>query len=114
MPSDAGRKTGSEARGLSPFEQQVEAVIRAIPTGSVLSYGQVAVRAGRPQGARAVARALRKIQGVPWWRVVRADRTLAPVVAEEQARLLAEEGVVVEGRRIVSLRTPPPHGSEPG
>jgi methylated-DNA-protein-cysteine methyltransferase related protein len=113
MSADAGGKTGSEARGLSPFEQQVEAVIHAIPAGSVLSYGQVAIRAGRPQGARAVARALRKIRGVPWWRVVRADRTLAPVVAEEQARLLTEEGVVVEGRRIVSLGPQLPHGTKP-
>jgi len=85
------------------FDERVAEVVGAIPRGAVLAYGQVAVRAGRPRGARAVARALRHLRGVPWWRVVRADRTLAEEVAAEQARLLRAEGVVIEGRRIVAL-----------
>lgn len=84
------------------FDRRVEAVVRSIPKGSVLSYGEVAVRVGRPQGARAVAGALRRLHGIPWWRVVRSDRSLAPAVAEDQARLLREEGVQVEAGRILS------------
>jgi methylated-DNA-protein-cysteine methyltransferase-like protein len=90
------------------FDERVAAAVRAIPRGVVLSYGEVAVRAGKPRAARAVARALRRLSGIPWWRVVRADRTLAPEVAEEQARHLAAEGLRIEGRRIVRAagRTP--------
>lgn len=96
------RKVGAVSRtpGELDFDERVAAAVRAIPRGMVLSYGEIAVRAGRPRGARAVARALRHLHGVPWWRVVRADRTLAPEVAEVQARHLAAEGVHVEGRRI--------------
>ena len=86
-------------RPLTPFEAAVAEAILAIPRGTA-SDGEVARRAGRPRGARAVAQALRRLQGIPWWRVVRADRTLAPEVAEEQARLLREEGLRIEGRRI--------------
>lgn len=84
------------------FDRRVEAVVRSIPKGSVLSYGEVATRVGRPRAARAVVGALRRLQGIPWWRVVRSDRSLAPAVAEDQARLLRQEGVRVEGGRILS------------
>ena len=53
----------------------------------------MALRAGKPRGARAVVRALHHLDDVPWWRVVRSDGTLAPQVAREQAQLLAQEGV---------------------
>ncbi|AKU93262.1 MGMT family protein [Vulgatibacter incomptus] len=84
------------------FDAAVAAVVRAIPRGQVLSYGQVAARAGNPKAARAVARSLGRSSGIPWWRVVRADRTLAGAVADPQARLLEAEGVRIEGRRIVA------------
>src|SRR5262252_1908330 len=90
----------SAPRALNDFERAVARVIRSIPRGSFLSYSQVALRAGKPGGARAVVRALHRIHNLPWWRVVRADRTLAPEVALEQARRLRQEGVSVTGRRI--------------
>lgn len=86
----------------SAFAQQVAAIVNAIPRGTTLSYGMVAALAGRPGGARAVVRALRTIEEVPWWRVVRADHTLAVEVASEQARRLRLEGVTVTGRRVHS------------
>src|SRR5919201_5623611 len=78
--------------GLRPFARAVRRIVRAIPRGRVLSYGEVALRAGRPGGARAVVRALHQLDDVPWWRVVRKGGTLAPLVAREQAQLLAAEG----------------------
>ncbi len=57
--------------------------------------------AGKPGGARAVARALHQLEGIPWWRVVRADGTLATPVAKRQAQKLAKEGVRVKGQRVV-------------
>ena len=90
----------STPRALNAFERAVAKVIRSIPRGSILAYSQVALRAGKPGGARAVVRALHHLRGVPWWRVVRADRTLAPEVAREQSRKLRQEGVLIIGRRI--------------
>jgi methylated-DNA-protein-cysteine methyltransferase-like protein len=82
----------SPRRSLGPFARAVRRIVRAIPRGRVLSYGEVALRAGRPGGARAVVRALHQLDDIPWWRVVRSDGTLAPEVAREQGQLLAAEG----------------------
>jgi methylated-DNA-protein-cysteine methyltransferase-like protein len=84
------------------FARTVARIVRGIPAGRVMSYGEVAIRAGKPGGARAVVRALHADGKIPWWRVVRADRTLAEAVAVEQARRLRAEGVAVTGRRIES------------
>jgi methylated-DNA-protein-cysteine methyltransferase-like protein len=81
-----------------PFTEAVRAAVRAIPRGQVRSYAQVALYAGRPGAARGVGRELKTLQNVPWWRVIRADRTLAPAVAHEQARRLGAEGVQVKRR----------------
>jgi methylated-DNA-protein-cysteine methyltransferase related protein len=94
-------RASRDAPDLSEFDRAVKRVVGAIPRGTVLAYGEVALLAGRPGGARAVVRALNRITGVPWWRVVRADRTLAPEVATRQAKHLRTEGLRVEGRRIV-------------
>lgn len=83
------------------FVAAVARIVRSIPAGEVLSYGDVAKRAGAPQGARAVARALSRTHGLPWWRVIRADGTLAEAVAAEQAHLLRAEGVRVADGRVV-------------
>ena len=88
---------------MSDFADAVAEVILAIPKGQTLSYGQVAVRAGRPGAPRAVVRCLRTLDvpNLPWWRVHRSDGTLAEQVAVEQARRLRKEGVEVVGRRVV-------------
>lgn len=92
---------------MTPFEQTVGQVVKAIPRGQTLSYGQVALFANRPGAARAVVRALHALKGIPWWRVIRSDGTIAPQVALDQARRLRAEGVTVNGRRISSARSEP-------
>jgi len=60
---------------------RIYAAVRAIPRGRVASYGEVARRAGLRRGARTVGWALAALPAgttVPWWRVVRADGTIAP------------------------------------
>jgi methylated-DNA-protein-cysteine methyltransferase-like protein len=89
---------------LGTFARAVRRVVRSIPRGRVLSYGEVALRAGKPGGARAVVRALHQLDDVPWWRVVRKGGTLAPAVALEQAQLLAAEGVQARPGRSVRRR----------
>ena len=77
-------------------------VVRAIPRGQVLSYSRVAVLAGVPGRARLVGKVMSRVgPGVPWWRVLRADRSLAEEVAVEQARRLRREGIrVTEAGRV--------------
>ena len=96
--------------GKQTFAERVAGIVRAIPRGQTLSYSAVAAFAGRPGGARAVVRALQSQKGLPWWRVIRADGTLALEVEAEQARKLRAEGVKVEGRR-VKPRAPAPSRS---
>ena len=78
------------------------AVVRRIPRGRVLTYGQVAELAGHPGAARAAGAAMRAStgRGLPWQRVVGAHaRGLAkiaildPVGGSVQRALLEKEGV---------------------
>ncbi|MFO0593895.1 MAG: MGMT family protein [Myxococcaceae bacterium] len=85
---------------LTPWLQKVDAAVRSIPRGQTASYARVALMAGKPGAARAVVRALHALKGLPWWRVIRSDGTLAPPVAREQGRRLRSEGVLVTGRRV--------------
>jgi methylated-DNA-protein-cysteine methyltransferase-like protein len=84
----------------TPWLQQVAAAVKGIPRGKTASYAQVALMAGKPGAARAVVRALRELEGVPWWRVVKSDGTVAKEMMPEQAPKLRAEGVELVGRRI--------------
>ncbi len=82
----------------TPFQQRVLRVVRAIPYGSLLSYGQVALLAGFPRAARAVGGALgsnRILLVIPCHRVIRGDGTPGGFGAhpEWKVRLLAAEGI---------------------
>ena len=68
--------------------------IRRIPPGFVRTYGDVSP--GAPRYAGTVLRT--SGEDVPWWRVVRADGSLAK--GARQAALLREEGVVVRHNRV--------------
>lgn len=74
-------------------------MIRAIPPGEVMTYGEIAAEAGFPGAARAVGGLLAKADDLPWWRVVAANGRLVPGYEAEHARRLRAEGVaVVDGR----------------
>lgn len=80
------------------FTADVLAVVAALRPGECISYGEVAAEAGRPGAARAVGTIMRQADGRPWWRVIRADGSLA--MGEEQARRLRAEGVVIVNGRV--------------
>ncbi len=69
--------------------------IRAVPEGFVRTYGDVSP--GAPRFAGAVLSACRD-EDVPWYRIVRADGSLAK--GRRQRRLLAAEGVPFRGERV--------------
>lgn len=84
------------------FPAAVAAVVARLPPGTVVTYAEVAVEAGRPGAARAVGRVLRDHPGgLPWWRVVNARGRLAPGLEARQARHLQAEGVEVRDGRVV-------------
>ena len=60
------------------FADNVRAVVRQIPVGSVSTYRNVARLAGRPNACRAVGNILNKNRdpGIPCHRVVRSDGTV--------------------------------------
>jgi O-6-methylguanine DNA methyltransferase len=88
---------------MTAFQKKVARVVVRIPRGTTLSYGEVALRAGRPGAPRAVVSALRSLD-VPWWRVARHDGTFAPQVAREQEALLRQEGWRKNSYRKISPR----------
>jgi methylated-DNA-protein-cysteine methyltransferase related protein len=55
------------------FKDRVLKTILKIPKGKLMSYGQVAARAGSPRAARQVGWILHGLDGehdIPWWRVI--------------------------------------------
>jgi alkylated DNA nucleotide flippase Atl1 len=70
-------------------------VIRRIPPGRVLTYGDVAALAEVDASARDVGQVLLRHgegEAVPWWRVLRADGTPPPHLLDRQLALLRAEG----------------------
>ncbi len=88
-----------------PFFERVYGLVREIPRGRVVTYGQIAAMLGVPRGARAVGWALRALpearaRRVPWHRVVGAGGRISPRGGpgpEIQRRRLRAEGVAFRG-----------------
>ncbi len=89
-------------------------VVRRIPSGRVITYGQLAELAGRPGAARAAGAAMRAVPpelGLPWQRVL-GKRSKGqgqvnihdPIGGAVQRQLLEAEGVVFSASGGVSLR----------
>lgn len=84
---------------MTDFEEAVTAVISSLEPGDVVTYGEVAAEAGYPGAARAVGTVLARSEGLPWWRVVGSGGRLRTPDRVRQARLLADEGVlIIKGR----------------
>jgi AraC family transcriptional regulator of adaptative response/methylated-DNA-[protein]-cysteine methyltransferase len=65
-----------DLRGLSTFDRRVYEVVHAVPAGSTITYGEVAIAIGSPGAARAVGGAMSRcplFPAVPCHRVVRAS-----------------------------------------
>lgn len=100
MAGTQRRKRRRRSGGVPGFREAVEAAVRSLRTGEVVSYGEVAEQAGFPGAARGVGGVLRDPgEDVPWWRVVAADgRIVCPSAGEQASRLKAEGVAVVNGR----------------
>lgn len=92
------------------FDTAIWKVVSSISRGRVMGYGEVARAAGYPRHARMVSKAMsRSFEPLPWYRVVRSDRTLAFEVGSEpykkQRGLLEEEGVKFTNGKVVPVHS---------
>jgi methylated-DNA-protein-cysteine methyltransferase-like protein len=105
------RSRAASSRGVTVnrFHQAVFRMVRQIPRGRVMTYGQIAALLGAPRAARAVGYAMRHCPpGVPWQRVVNAQGGISLRANVDsmltQRILLEQEGVTVRGGRIPLAR----------
>jgi len=88
---------------MTKFQEAILQVVRMVPPGKVVSYGQVAAYVGTPRAARQVGWAMRSLEGkpdFPWWRVLNnAGRITIKGnqfnTAQLQKELLEAEGVKI-------------------
>ncbi|KRE75126.1 MGMT family protein [Paenibacillus sp. Soil750] len=94
---------------MTPFTERVLEIIRSIPEGRVMTYGQIARQAGSPRAARQVVRilhAMSKKFRLPWHRVLNVRGEIAiqdDEGAQLQRFLLVSEGIHVTDELTVSL-----------
>jgi len=98
------KKSARQTRGksTSDLRSQIIKAIRALPKGTVSTYGAIARAAGWPGAARQVVRILRQVPGLPWQRVVGAGGAikLPGENGAEQRFRLQMEGVTFRGARV--------------
>lgn len=88
------------------FREKVYRVVRTIPKGKVISYGEVARRAGSPRAARAVGSMMNKdayFHKLPCHRVILGNRHVGAYAGgpHAKAKILRSEGVIVENLKVL-------------
>ena len=89
--------------GKTRFFKEVYRIVRQIPQGKVLTYGQIAVLLGAPHMARQVGWAMHGCPvGLPWQRVVGAGgKILINSMSSPEGPLLQRKLLELEGVRFV-------------
>jgi methylated-DNA-protein-cysteine methyltransferase-like protein len=103
----------SQAEHIAHLYADIYAVVRRIPKGRVLTYGQLAELAGRPGAARLAGAAMRAMPeelGLPWQRVIGKKSKGTgkvsihdPIGGAIQRQMLEAEGVVFSDAGSVKL-----------
>jgi methylated-DNA-protein-cysteine methyltransferase-like protein len=101
---------------MSAAWNKLYALVKRVPKGRVVTYGQLARATHLPGGARAAGHAMAgcpRGQGIPWHRVVAAGGRIAvrEPYGSLQKRLLESEGARLVGGRVAlseHLWSPPP------
>ena len=94
------KKTGNVNKlALSNFSEKVYQVVRKIPKGKVLTYKEVAKRAGKPKAYRAVGNILNKNYNpeIPCHRVIRSDGKIGEYNRGtlNKLKILKKEGIEI-------------------
>ena len=103
----ASKVVGKTMDDQNQFEA-IYGVVRAIPPGRVMSYGQVGAEIGCPPRTVGWALATDMEDDVPWQRVVGADGYLrigrrSVALMEKQRELLTQEGVTFRENGCVDM-----------
>lgn len=106
---------------MKTFTERAMNIMKQIPSGKIMTYGQVAATAGSPRAARQVTRILHSMSAkydLPWHRIVNVQGRI--VLQDEESRLfqrklLQDEGVEIDqdGRIDLSRFRFDPTGKEP-
>ncbi|NWN98144.1 MAG: MGMT family protein [Bacillus sp. (in: Bacteria)] len=94
---------------MNEFTERTIKLILSIPAGKIMTYGQIARRAGNPRGARQVVwilHTMSHIHHLPWHRVVNAKGEIAIKDDESkfiQVALLEKEGIEVDKNGRISI-----------
>ncbi len=107
--TDGRRPAKTEAMEPGNFYEAVYRVVRKIPKGRVMTYGQIATILGAPRAARAVGYAMRACPDrIPWQRVINAKGEISarseverPII---QKMLLESEGVHFDDAEVCDLK----------
>ncbi|MBU1146079.1 MGMT family protein [Patescibacteria group bacterium] len=92
---------------MTPFERRVLILVKKIPRGKVVTYGEIARIL--KTGPRTIGNALHKnfyLVKIPCHRVVRADGSLGGYVGglKRKIRLLRREGIKIKNNKIINFR----------
>lgn len=90
---------------MTKFTEEVLSIIKHIPRGKVMTYGQIATYAGNPRGARQVSRILHSMTDkhkLPWHRVINSKGgiSLTGEAGFVQGQMLSSEGISVLNKKI--------------
>ncbi|PFG13786.1 methylated-DNA-protein-cysteine methyltransferase-like protein [Bacillus sp. es.036] len=91
------------------FTENVVTIIKKIPPGKVMTYGQIAKCAGSPRGARQVVRILHTMSRkheLPWHRVINAKGEIGLKSEDgyiDQKMMLEGEGIVFHPNSKIDL-----------
>lgn len=90
---------------MEDFTKNAIDIIKHIPHGQVMTYGQVAAYAGNPRGARQVSRILHSMSNahqLPWHRVINSKGgiSLTGEAGFIQGQMLSAEGIEVINKKI--------------
>ena len=86
------------------YAELVLSLVEQIPPGQVATYGDIAEMVGRG-GPRQVGHVMAQFgDGVPWWRVVRADGRPARSLEKRGLRLLRADKTPIKGDRVDMAR----------
>ena len=95
---------------MNPFTKKSIEIIKSIPEGSIMTYGQIARAAGSPRGARQVVRILHSMShtyDLPWHRVINAKGDIAIKDDEShfvEVSLLKSEGIEIDEHDRINVK----------
>jgi methylated-DNA-protein-cysteine methyltransferase-like protein len=114
VPPPPGTADHPPDKPLTDFQRAVVDVVRALHPGDIVTYADVAIEAGHPGAAQAVANVLRRVPGLPWWRVIPTSGRLYRSHEPSQRPLLEAEGINIDRDRRVhgaAADAPRPRGA---